>query len=168
MKSLEDWQALPPHLGALLRCLLEPLLRPSVDSSTPFAAAFQPKSSLRLSRNPQTHTAMGQRPNSPSPCSHPSRKKPSRAGGGLIDLSTEDTSFSLITPFCPVTNILKTYKKKKQVTPIYTERRYKTSTEAPRNTKHEQDLQQEQERHGVTSDRAHSRLRVTQGLVQTY
>lgn len=71
------------------------------------------------------------------PLTHPIRKKPSRAGGGLIDLSTEDTSFSLITPFCPVTNILKTYKKKKkknQGTPIYTERRYKTSTEAPRNT----------------------------------
>lgn len=65
----------------------------------------------------------------------PHQKETKKSWRGLTDLSTEDTSFGLITPFCPVTNILKTYKKK---TTSYIHRTrngmYKTSTEAPRNT----------------------------------
>lgn len=56
----------------------------------------------------------------------PSRKETRTSWRVLIDLSTEDTSFSLITPFCLVTNILKTYKKEeknqKQLHPSYTRR----------------------------------------------
>lgn len=117
---------------------LEPINKTPLATSTALSAEGQRRAHLLSSPLLSSHKAPspvpqseqeltdpsghGAAPRHPPTSQPPHRKETKKSWRGLIDLSTEDTSFGLITPFCPVTNILKTYKKKNKLHPSYTKR----------------------------------------------
>lgn len=117
---------------------LEPINKTPLATSTALGAEGQRRGHLLSSPLLSSHKAPspvpqseqelidpsghGAAPRHPPTSQPPHRKETKKSWRGLIDLSTEDTSFGLITPFCPVTNILKTYKKKNKLHPSYTKR----------------------------------------------